>query len=124
MNRKDLKSLMEAYEGVVLDKEFSPEEDEIDVTDNIPNTDIELDVNDDDDMDGDDDINVSHEDMVDNEEQKFKMVSAHLHGIRSHAHEIHSCVENGANIEPWMEEKIALANDYVVKVANAIMYRK
>jgi hypothetical protein len=132
MNRKDLVSLMEAYEDIALDNKTSPE-NEIDFSDRS-NPEVGLKVKPVDDMDDDmdDDISndevempeISSEDLHDNEEQKRKMVEAHLHTIRSHAHEIYSCVENGANIDPWMEEKIAIANDYIVHVANAIMYKK
>jgi len=118
---------MEAYEEVVLDKEFAPEEDleqgdgdtvSLGHTAELPEDNFE------DSGEHDDLSDISHEDLEDNEHEKRKMVEAHLHTIRSHAHEIHDCIENGANIEPWMEEKIALANDYVVHVANAILYRK
>jgi hypothetical protein len=123
MNRKDLVSLMEAYEDIILDKEIesSPEENELDV--NVYSDDS-------------DDIENSHqssdefsdepdeETLEDFEEEKNKMVEAHLHTIRSHAHEIYGCLERGALIEPWMQEKLAIANDYIIHVANAIMYKK
>ena len=117
-------SLMEAYEDIVLDKniELSPEDEGIEGA--------EIGISDDhDDMDfsGEDHTHESEADeeqLQDFEEEKIKMVEAHLHTIRSHAHEIAGCVERGALIEPWMEEKIAIANDYIVHVANAIMYRK
>jgi hypothetical protein len=120
MDRKDLFSLMEAYDDVVLDKEFAPEDEleqgngeEISLghTAESPESDIE-------------NHDVSHDELEENEDEKKRMVESHLHTIRSHAHEIHGCIENGANIEPWMQEKIAIANDYIVHVANAIMYRK
>jgi hypothetical protein len=128
MNRKDLFSLMEAYNDVVLDKEFEPEEDleqgdgeEISLghTAEFPEDDLEQHTE-----EQPEEFNVSSEDIKDNEIEKRKMVEAHLHTLRSHSHEIFTCIENGANIEPWMEEKIAIANDYIVHVANAIMYRK
>jgi hypothetical protein len=126
MDRKDLFSLMEAYDDVVLDKEFAPEDEleqgtgeEISLGDTaeLPEGDIEN-------SGVESHHDVSHDELEHNEEEKKKMVEAHLHTLRSHAHEIHGCIENGANIEPWMEEKIAIANDYIVHVANAIMYRK
>jgi hypothetical protein len=113
MNRKDLAFLMEAYEEISVSKDLPI-----------------------DDIDGDeqkDSISIgnppevpehSTEEMIDNEKEKYRMVHAHLCTIRSHAHEIKECIENGANVDPWMEEKIAIANDYIVHVANAIMYRK
>jgi hypothetical protein len=124
MNRKDLVSLMEAYEDIILDKEaeLSPEDEGIDgfeiglgeePTDEVDFSD-----------DHTDEPEVDQETLEDFEEEKNKMVEAHLHTIRSHAHEIHGCVERGVPIEPWMEEKIAIANDYIVHVANAIMYKK
>ena len=120
MNRKDLVSLMEAYEDIVLDNQVDEQpEEEIGAGDSG----IEISASHDDsnvDFDGEAD----GEQLQDFEEEKTKMVEAHLHTIRSHAHEIAGCVERGALIEPWMEEKIAIANDYIVHVANAIMYKK
>jgi hypothetical protein len=123
MDKKDIISLMEAYSDVILDKEIevSPDEpmDGIEISD-------EIDTNDD--LESRDDIDISDEADMDTlkdfEEEKNKMVEAHLHTIRSHAHEIHGCLERGVLIEPWMEEKIAIANDYIVHVANAIIYKK
>lgn len=118
MDKKDLVSLMEAYDDVVLDKEIDIEPEIGDGLDLGEDQGSEMS------HDEMEQSEVSHEDLESNEEEKQKMVEAHLHTIRSHAHEIHTCIENGANIEPWMEEKIAIANDYIVHVANAIMYRK
>lgn len=121
MDKKDLISLMEAYGNVILDKEIDVEPEIGMEHDDMGHEDMEHDDMGHDDMGGSE---ISQDDLESNEEEKEKMVCAHLHTIRSHAHEIYSCVENGANIEPWMEEKIAIANDYIVHVANAIMYRK
>jgi hypothetical protein len=126
MNRKDYISLMEAYDGIVLNKELDDESDrpnpESDLTaSEVPEDAISIghqpEV-------GEDHHEVSEQDMEENEEEKHRMVCAHLNTLRSHSHEINECIKNGANIEPWMEEKIAIANDYIVHVANAIMYRK
>ena len=119
MNRKDYVSLMEAYEDITLGDENLPENED-DLGDGVE---ISL-GGESESPEGEMEHETSEHDMQDNEEEKARMVSAHLHTIRSHAHEISTCVENGANIEPWMEEKIAIANDYIVHVANAIMYRK
>lgn len=118
MNRKDLFSLMEAYDEITLDREVAPEDEIVpsDESEDLEPIDTEF--------EGEHDLGVDEEQMEDNEHEKRRMVDAHLHTLRSHAHEIYTCIENGANIEPWMEEKIALANDYIVHVANAIMYRK
>ena len=126
MNRKDIMSLMEAYEDIVLDKniKLSPEDDQ-----GIHGAEIGISEEPNDDMDFSDEeptheSEADEEQLQDFEEEKTKMVEAHLHTIRSHAHEIHGCIERGALIDPWMEEKIAIANDYIVHVANAIMYKK
>jgi hypothetical protein len=124
MNRKDIVSLMEAYEDIILDKEseLGSEDDGI--------SGIEIGLGDEpmDEVDYSDEETsepeVDEDTLEDFEEEKNKMVEAHLHTIRSHAHEIHGCVERGVPVEPWMQEKIAIANDYIVHVANAIMYRK
>jgi hypothetical protein len=126
MNRKDLVSLMEAYEDIVLDNQVDKQPEEEMSRDGG----IEISTShDDSDMDFGDEGEESfpeadEEQLQDFEEEKMKMIEAHLHTIRSHAHEIHGCIERGALIDPWMEEKIAIANDYIVHVANAIMYKK
>jgi hypothetical protein len=128
MNRKDYISLMEAYDDVILDKEFSgDDEDHTDSSLSIAEVphDITMGGNDhemDHEMDHET-SDVSVDDMEDNEEEKQRMVSSNINAIRSHAHEISTCIENGANIEPWMQEKIAIANDYISHVASTILYR-
>jgi hypothetical protein len=124
MNRKDYISLMEAYDDVVLDKEFAPEDELEHGNGEEISLGGEPELGEDDSISDIQTPDVSVDDMKDNEEEKQRMVAAHIHTIRSHAHEISTCIENGANIDPWMQEKIAIANDYIVHVANAIMYRK
>jgi hypothetical protein len=125
MDRKDYKSLMEAYTDIVLDKEFSGENENGLDSENILGGMGKMDAPIDNQPDmGEESPDIGVDEMEENEEEKQGMVVSHLHTIRSHAHEIYSCVENGVNIEPWMQEKIAIANDYIVHVANAIMYRK
>ena len=125
MNRKDIVSLMEAYEDILVDQgvEASPE-DELGLpmhgsSEEMGNDEEEM-------FDDAEEEMPEHEEhgTEDFEDERMEMVEAHLHTIRSHAHEIFGCLERGAQIEPWMEEKIAIANDYIVHVANAIMYRK
>jgi hypothetical protein len=121
MNRKDIVSLMEAYEDVVLDNQVEDEpEMEAGGGNGYPEG-PSISIGGESEMP---EHTHDESDLEDMEEQKTKMVEAHLHTIRSHAHEIFSVIENGALIEPWMEEKIAIANDYIVHVANAIMYKK
>ena len=125
MDRKDYKLLAEAYTDIVLDKEFSGEDGGgLDSENSLGGmNDMETPVDIQPNM-GEDSSDIGVDEMEENEEEKQGMVISHLHTIRSHAHEIYSCIENGANIDPWMQEKIAIANDYIVHVANAIMYRK
>jgi hypothetical protein len=125
MDRKDYKLLAEAYTDIVLDKELSGEnEGGLDSENSLDGmNDMEAPVGIQPNM-GEDSSDIGVDEMEENEEEKQGMVISHLHTIRSHAHEIYSCIENGANIDPWMQEKIAIANDYIVHVANAIMYRK
>ena len=125
MDRKDYKLLGEAYTDIVLDKELSGEDgDGLDSENSLGGmNDMESPVDIQPSM-GEDSPDIGVDEMERNEEEKQKMVIAHLHTIRSHAHEIYDCMENGANVEAWMQEKIAIANDYIVHVANAIMYRK
>ena len=125
MDRKDYKLLAEAYTDIVLDKELSGEDEGgLDSENSLGGmNDMETPVDIQPNM-GEDSSDIGVDEMEENEEEKQGMVISHLHTIRSHAHEIYSCIENGANIDPWMQEKIAIANDYIVHVANAIMYRK
>lgn len=109
-------SLMEAYEEISLDRGISDIPNELgdDVQSNLsPSEDSEIAK-----------PTADLAELQDIQHESQKMLIAHLHTIRSHAHEIHSVIENGVLVEPWMEEKIAIANDYIVSVANAIMYRK
>jgi hypothetical protein len=107
MNRKDIVSLMEAYDevGVVgqppvdVQVETQPESNE-------PQ------------------INADYAELKDMGKDQQKMAVGNLQSLRSHAYEILSVLENGVLVEQWMDQKIAIANDYIVSVANAIMYRK
>lgn len=125
MDRKDYKLLGEAYTDIVLDKELSGDDsgglDSENSLDGMNDMESPVDIQP---SMGEDSPDIGVDEMERNEEEKQKMVIAHLHTIRSHAHEIYDCMENGANVEAWMQEKIAIANDYIVHVANAIMYRK
>lgn len=121
MNKKDYKLLAEAYDNIILNKEFSDESEDslgpetpLDPKDD--HIDVEPDVN-------TDFSDISNDDMKENEMEKQNMIISHLQSIRSHAHEINTCIENGANIDPWMQDKITLAKDYIVRVADTILYR-
>lgn len=102
MNRKDISSLMEAYTEVAIEKEpvSSPE--------------VSLEP----------EVSADYAELKDLGQEQQKMALSNLHSLRAHAYEILSVLENGVMIEPWMDEKIAIATDYVITVADSIMYRK
>jgi hypothetical protein len=111
MNRKDIVSLMEAYDNVAsLEKN--------------PPLDVSLDVPTDIDNSPEPEINVDFAELKDIGEESQEMVMTNLRSIRSHAYEVLSILQNGVMAEPWMQEKLAIANDYIVSVTDAIMYRK
>lgn len=115
MDKKDLRFLMEAYDGIALDN--NPEDISISVDTPIETPQIDVqqppleqpidfaDIN---------NIGLENQsDIIDN-----------LESLRSHAYEILSVIENGASIEPWMGEKISIAKTYMVNVSKALLYRK
>lgn len=107
MNRKDIVSLMEAYDEVGVASQppiEAPSEPQAEV--NEPQ------------------INADYAELKDMGKDQQKMAVSNLQSLRSHAYEILSVLENGVLVEQWMDQKIAIANDYIVSVANAIMYRK
>lgn len=107
MNRKDIVSLMEAYDEIGLANQ-QPVDVAVD-----PQT-----------QTSDPEINVDYAELKDMGKDQQKMSMTNLQSLRSHSYEILSVLENGVMVEPWMDEKIAIANDYIISVANAIMYRK
>jgi hypothetical protein len=109
MNRKDIVSLMEAYDVVnSLDKN--------------PQTEIAL--SPESQPEAEPNIDIGYAELKDLGEESQKMTVSNLQSIRSHAYEILSILDNGVVVEPWMQEKLAIAKDYIVSVTDAIMYRK
>jgi len=107
MNRKDIVSLIEAYDEVgVLNQP------KVDIA---PEAQVEV---------NEPEINADYAELKDMGKDQQKMAVSNLQSLRSHAYEILSVLENGVLVEQWMDQKIAIANDYIVSVANAIMYRK
>jgi hypothetical protein len=110
MNKKDIVSLMEAYDEIAMNNaELSSPVDSIEAPQG-GNDDIKL--------------NADYAELKDLGKDQQKMAVANLQSLRSHAYEILSVLENGVMVEQWMDQKIAIANEYIVSVANAIMYRK
>ena len=103
MNNKDLTSLMEAYDNVTTpnsEAAVSPELSAIASTD------------------------VQSSPEGDNEEEKVNMVHTNLKTLGQHLNEIGEALGEGRQVEPWMEEKIAVATDSIVHVANAILNKQ
>jgi hypothetical protein len=114
MNKKDISSLMEAYTEIALDKEplsepASPCSSEPEVNHSGPEE-VKMSSN--------------YADLKDLGREQQKMALSNLHSLRAHAYEILTVLENGVMIEPWMDEKISIATDYIITVADSIMYRK
>lgn len=107
MNKKDIVSLMEAYDEIAIN---SPQESPVVNVDSEQSQDVNL--------------NADYAELKDLGKDQQRMAVANLQSLRSHAYEILSVLENGVMVEQWMDQKIAIANDYIVSVANAIMYRK
>jgi hypothetical protein len=99
MDTKDLNSLMEAYDSLATptgEMAASPELSKIaDVVTQTPS-------------EGDD------------QQERDSMISSNLKTIGQHLAEIEQAIGQGNEVEPWMEEKIAVATDSIVRIANAI----
>lgn len=108
MDRKDLKTLMEAYDEIAS-IEVSPE---VEVTDHDSEGDFSRDVE-------------SHEDLSndDFEEEKKEMVSTRLRSLIAHAHQALDAIRKGSIIEPWMQDLITTSEGNVVKAANSLVYK-
>jgi hypothetical protein len=111
MNKKDIRSLMEAYEEVasfeVAPEEHSHHEDDSDFSKDIePSEHLE---------DGENLENLEHE--------KIRMVETRLRSVVAHAHQAVDAIKKGSVIEPWMQDLITSAEEHIVKVANVLVYR-
>ena len=107
MNKKDIRSLMEAYDEVAS-LEIAPEVVEAEHAPDV-------------------EVRHSHEehgvDLTDLEDEKISMVETRLRSIVAHAHQACDAVKKGSVIEPWMQDLITSAEEHVVKVANVLIYR-
>jgi hypothetical protein len=112
MNRKDINSLVEAYTEIALDKEAlpAPEISHSEPEMSQPESEVKL--------------SSDYSELKDMGKEQQKMALSNLHSLRAHAYEILTVLENGVMIEPWMDEKIGIATDYIITVADSIMYRK
>ena len=53
-----------------------------------------------------------------------KMVKSNLYNIAKHASMMHNMLKDMEDIEPWVEEKIAVATDAIETVAEYMEYEK
>jgi hypothetical protein len=104
MNKKDIRSLMEAYDEVAS-FEVAPEEHEgIEVRPA-------------------DSYDEGNEDLEDLEHEKISMVETRLRSTIAHSHQALDAIKKGSVIEPWMQDLITTAEEHVIKVANVLVYR-
>jgi hypothetical protein len=104
MNKKDIRSLREAYDEVAS-YESAPEEH------------IGLEVRQ---ADSHDEGNADLESL---EHEKISMVETRLRSSIAHAHQALDAIKKGSVIEPWMQDLITTAEEHIIKVANVLVYR-
>lgn len=102
MNNKDLQALMEAYDSLAtptgdaaVSVELSP------VVDVATQTSSE----------------------GDTQQERSQMIHSNVKTLGKHLAEIEQAMGQGKQVEPWMEEKLAIATDSIVRIANAIQNR-
>jgi hypothetical protein len=101
MDRKDYKTLMEAYDEIAS-LEISPEDESHD----SEFSGVE-----------------SEGDLETLEQEKIQMVETRLRSIIAHAHQALKAIEQGSVIEPWMQDLIAIASENIVKSSNSLVYK-
>lgn len=104
MNKKDIRSLIEAYDEVASLKILTEERGGLEVR---------L-------ADSHDEGNADLESL---EHEKISMVETRLRSLIAHAHQALDSIKKGSVIEPWMQDLITSAEEHVVKVANVLIYR-
>jgi hypothetical protein len=118
MDKKDYKTLMEAYDEIASltispedhdgsESDFSREDDLTDGLEVRPA----------------DSADHGNEDLEEMEDKKIQMVETHLRSIVAHAHQAISAIKKGSVIEPWMQDLIAISADNIVNTANSLVYR-
>jgi hypothetical protein len=112
MDKKDYKTLMEAYDEIAS-LTISPEDHDESESDFSREGDMEVHTSD------------SHDDadLEQLEDEKKEMVETRLRSIVAHAHQALNAIEQGSVIEPWMQDLIAIASENIVKSANSLVYR-
>lgn len=114
MNKKDIRSLMEAYDEVAS-LSISPEDHDEGDSDFSRKGGLEV--------RSADSYDDGNQDLEELEDKKIQMVETHLRSIVAHAHQAISAIKKGSVIEPWMQDLIAISADNIVNTANALVYR-
>lgn len=114
MDRKDYKTLMEAYDEIAS-LEISPEGNISDESDFSREGGLEVSSH--------DHENQDLEDLEQLEDEKTDMVETRLRSIIAHAHQALNAIEQGSVIEPWMQDLIAIASENIVKSSNSLVYK-
>jgi hypothetical protein len=118
MDKKDYKTLMEAYDEIAS-LSISPEDHDESESDFSRESDLgdSLEVNP---ADSHDHGDVDLDGM---EHEKIQMVETRLRSLVAHAHQACDAIKKGSVIEPWMQDLVTTAEEHVVKVANTLVYR-
>lgn len=111
MDKKDYKTLMEAYDEIAS-LSISPEGNISDESDFSREEELEVSSRD-----------HENQDLEQLEDEKKEMVETRLRSIIAHAHQALNAIEQGSVIEPWMQDLIAIASENIVKSANSLVYR-
>jgi hypothetical protein len=65
---------------------------------------------------------VGHSDMAHEESEEHWMVRSNLFSLYSNAKKIHNLAQAGIDLEPWAQQKLAVATDQVESVMKYIAY--
>ena len=123
MNRKDLKTLSESYDrifentiaGMIADQSHddmnvaNSYSDEIEMPDEAP-SDISIGIN----------GNDGFDDMEEDESKEMNITN--IKTLVAHSNKILGLIESGKTLDPWMTDKLAVASDYIVDVANTLEF--
>jgi hypothetical protein len=114
MDKKDYKTLMEAYDEIAS-LTISPEDHDGSESDFSREGDMEVHSSD----------SHDHEDadLDEMEHEKTQMVETRLRSLVAHAHQACDALKKGSVVEPWMQDLITSAEEGIVKVANTLVYR-
>jgi hypothetical protein len=108
MNKKDLNSLMEAYGEIASMQPTMEEPAQCGV---MVTTDVTT---------GAEEV----EELKKMEHKKTSMVQTRLRSIIVSANQALLAIENGATIEPWMQDLITISADNIVSTANTLLFKK